>query len=193
MKLVAEILTGSLFFVEVEDDATVGDLKKKIGEQENLPTERLILMLDADERLLLDRNDVCLKDYGVQDSSHLYIFFKPLDHDSPTPKDSASGEPSPSKPGQNEPSDEDDELTPSDSDQDVPSPSKPDQNEPSHEDDERTPSDSDQDVPSPSKPDQNEPSDEDDEPTPSDSDQDVDEEYDESTSSADPGSDQQED
>ncbi|KAL0432437.1 UNVERIFIED_CONTAM: hypothetical protein Slati_2578000 [Sesamum latifolium] len=133
MKLVAEILTGSLFYVEVEDDATVGDLKKKIGQQENLPTRRLILMLDTDERPLLKRNDVCLKDYGVQDNSHIYIFFKPLDHDSPssssTSKDTASSE---------QPSDEDDEHTPSESDQ----------NEPSEEDDERTPSESDQNEPS---------------------------------------------
>ncbi|KAK4387536.1 hypothetical protein Sango_2360200 [Sesamum angolense] len=135
MKLVAEILTGSLFFVEVEDNATVGDLKKKIGEQEHLPTRRLILILNADERLLLNGNDVCLKDYGVQDSSHIYIFFKPLDHDTPsspsTPKDSASSEPSQNKQDQTEPSDETDDSTPSESDQNEPS---------DEEDDESTPS-----------------------------------------------------
>ncbi|KAL0391990.1 UNVERIFIED_CONTAM: hypothetical protein Sradi_2421800 [Sesamum radiatum] len=93
MKLVAEILTGSLFFVEVEDNATVGDLKKKIGEQEHLPTRRLILILDADERLLLNGND------NKQDQT------EPSDEtDDSTPSES----------DQNEPSDEeDDESTPS--------------------------------------------------------------------------------
>ncbi|XP_057785836.1 uncharacterized protein LOC131025618 [Salvia miltiorrhiza] len=76
MKLVAEILTGSLFYVEVGADATVGDLKKEIGKQENLPGDRLILLLDAEERYSLDKDEASLKDYGVEDSSHIYIFFQ---------------------------------------------------------------------------------------------------------------------
>lgn len=100
MKLVAEILTGSLFYVEVGEDATVGDLKKAIGKQENLPGDRLILLLDAEERYSLDKDEASLKDYGVGDSSHIYIFFRPQDNiaassASPsTPKESVSGEPS---------------------------------------------------------------------------------------------------
>ncbi|KAK4434501.1 hypothetical protein Salat_0612900 [Sesamum alatum] len=135
MKLVAEILTGSLIYVEVGEDATVGDLQKKIGEQENLPTGRLMLMLDGDERFLLNRTDVCLKDYGVRDSSHIYIFFKPLDHDPSStpssPKDSASSEWSPSKRDQNEPSNEADEPTPSEGDENEPSNEEADESTPS--------------------------------------------------------------
>ncbi|KAG8377749.1 hypothetical protein BUALT_Bualt08G0065400 [Buddleja alternifolia] len=84
MKVVAEILTGSLFYVNIEEDANVGELKKQIGSnQENLPTNRLILMLDADQqRFLLVKDEVSLKEYGVQDGSHIYIFFEPLDHGS---------------------------------------------------------------------------------------------------------------
>ncbi|KAL7124412.1 hypothetical protein ABFS83_14G046800 [Erythranthe nasuta] len=100
MKLVAEILTGSLFYVEVKEDDTVGDLKREIGDQENLPTERLILILNdsCNNRTLMDNNETSLKDYGVRDSSHIYIFYEPVDDhiDSPpsSPKDSASNEPS---------------------------------------------------------------------------------------------------
>ena len=98
MKLVAEILTGNLFYVEVGEDATVADLKKAIGKQENLPGDRLILLLDAEERYSLDKDEASLKDCRVEDSSHIYIFFRPQDNiaASPsTPKDSsASGEPS---------------------------------------------------------------------------------------------------
>ncbi|KAH6816904.1 hypothetical protein C2S51_000507 [Perilla frutescens var. frutescens] len=126
MKLVAEILTGTLFYVEVEEDATVGDLKKEIGKQENLPGDRLILLLDAEERYALDKDEAALKDYGIEDSSHIYIFFQPQDSiassASPsTPRDSASSEPSHSVDSTNEPSnaDEKDEA---------------DDNEPPHED-----------------------------------------------------------
>ncbi|GER47939.1 ubiquitin family protein [Striga asiatica] len=79
MKLVAEILTGKLFFVEIENDDTICDLKRKIGTQENLPSERLILILDnADqERLKMDRDETPLDCYGVRDGSHIYIFFEP--------------------------------------------------------------------------------------------------------------------
>ncbi|KAG6424916.1 hypothetical protein SASPL_115339 [Salvia splendens] len=72
MKLVAEILTGNLFYVEVGENAT--------------------------ERYSLDKDEASLKDCGVEDSSHIYIFFRPQDKiaASPsTPKDSsAPGEPS---------------------------------------------------------------------------------------------------
>ncbi|KAL8026725.1 hypothetical protein ABFX02_14G047600 [Erythranthe guttata] len=99
MKLVAEIMTGSLFYVEVKEDDTVGDLKREIGDQENLPTDRLILILDDsyNNRTLMDSNETLLKDYGVRDSSLIYIFFEPVDDiDSPpsSPKDYASNEPS---------------------------------------------------------------------------------------------------
>lgn len=98
-KLVAEILTGSLFYIEVDEGATVGELKKAIGNQEDLPTHRLILLLDADQRILLRDDEVPLKEYRVRDGSHIYIFFKPLDDNSAkspsTPQGSVSNNPSP--------------------------------------------------------------------------------------------------
>ena len=48
MKVVVEMLTGPLFNIEVGDDATVGDLKKQIASQQELPCDRLILILDLD-------------------------------------------------------------------------------------------------------------------------------------------------
>lgn len=81
MKVTAEIFTGKFFYVEVGEDAGVADLKNQIGNQENLPTDRLILMLDADDgQHLLDKDEVPLKDCGVQHSSRVYIFFRPIDN-----------------------------------------------------------------------------------------------------------------
>ncbi|CAA0840127.1 Ubiquitin-like superfamily protein [Striga hermonthica] len=78
MELVAEVLTGSLFSVKIEEEATVEDLKNKIGNQENLPTQRLILMLNADDnQYLLDNDQSPVKDYGIRDGSRIYIFFQP--------------------------------------------------------------------------------------------------------------------
>lgn len=79
MKVVAEVFTGSLFYVEVGENATVGDLKKEIEKQENLPGNRLMLLLNSEKRYLLDRDETSLKCYGVKDSSHIYIIFKPPD------------------------------------------------------------------------------------------------------------------
>lgn len=100
MKLVVEILTGSLFYVEVGEEATVGDLRKAIEKQENLSRDRLILLLNAEEHYSLDKDEASLKDYGVEDSSHIYIVFGPQDNiaassASPsTAKESAPVEPS---------------------------------------------------------------------------------------------------
>ncbi|KAL2471760.1 Ubiquitin-like superfamily protein [Abeliophyllum distichum] len=81
MKVVAEIMTGKLFYIQVEDNATVADLKREIGIQEDLPGDRLILMLDNNPRRLMDKNDVSLTEYGVRDGSRIYLFFDPLDDD----------------------------------------------------------------------------------------------------------------
>lgn len=72
MQIVIEILTGKLFYIQVEEDATVADLKKQIGAQENLPHDRLLLMLDIS---LMNQNEASLVEYGVRDGSHLYLFF----------------------------------------------------------------------------------------------------------------------
>lgn len=94
MKVTAEVFTGRLFYVEVGEDITVGDLKNVIGNQEDLPTDRLILMLDSDGQQLLTIDENPVSHYGVQDGSHVYIFFRPIDDGysaSPsTPKESTS-------------------------------------------------------------------------------------------------------
>ncbi|WOH03220.1 hypothetical protein DCAR_0522616 [Daucus carota subsp. sativus] len=90
MKVVIEILTGKLFYIQVEEDATVADLKREIGAQENLPYDRLLLMLGIN---LMHYNEVSLVEYGVRDGSHLYLFFNSLVVDnsgSSNPSSSAS-------------------------------------------------------------------------------------------------------
>lgn len=77
-----EILTGTLFYVQVENDATVADLKKEIESQQKLPCDRLILLLDDDESHLMmsqEQDEVSLVECGVRDGSHIYLFFNPLD------------------------------------------------------------------------------------------------------------------
>ncbi|KAL3514615.1 hypothetical protein ACH5RR_027332 [Cinchona calisaya] len=78
MRVVVEILTGRLFYVEMKDDATVSDLKKEIGFQEQLPFDRLILLVDGNESFFMSENQVSLKDYGIKDGSHVYLFFDPV-------------------------------------------------------------------------------------------------------------------
>ncbi|CAK9133536.1 unnamed protein product [Ilex paraguariensis] len=79
MRLVVEILTGKLFYIQLGDDATVEDLKREIGAQEKLPRDRLILILNGELSHLMNDNELSLLDYGVQDGSHVYLFFDPLD------------------------------------------------------------------------------------------------------------------
>ena len=78
MKLQVEILTGKFFYIEVGDDGKVADLKRVIGDQENLPDDRLILILynnEDNQGVLMKEDDTSLVDYGVQDGSLLYLFF----------------------------------------------------------------------------------------------------------------------
>ncbi|KAK7263542.1 hypothetical protein RJT34_31134 [Clitoria ternatea] len=84
MELVVENLTGTLFHVQVGYDATVQDLKREIGAQQKLPCDRLILVLDADHNPLISKEEetISLVDYGVQDGSHIYLFFNPIDDES---------------------------------------------------------------------------------------------------------------
>ncbi|KAJ0054416.1 hypothetical protein Pint_02063 [Pistacia integerrima] len=81
MKVVVEILTGTLFYIQVANDATVADLKKEIESQQKLPCDRLILLLDNDKSHLMsqDQDEVSLVDCGVKDGSHIYLFFNPID------------------------------------------------------------------------------------------------------------------
>lgn len=84
MKVVVENLTGTLFYIQLGNDATVAELKREIEAQEKLPCDRLILILDTNlgcDPIHDDGGGVSLVDYGVQDGSHIYIFFNPLDLD----------------------------------------------------------------------------------------------------------------
>ncbi|CAK7334145.1 unnamed protein product [Dovyalis caffra] len=83
MRVVVEILTGTLFYVQVGNDATVADLKKEIEVQQKLPQDRLILFLSNKQSHLLNEeaDAASLVDCGVEDGSHIYLFFDPLDHD----------------------------------------------------------------------------------------------------------------
>jgi hypothetical protein len=81
MKVVVENLTGTLFYIQVGNDATLADLKREIEAQQKLP---------------YGGDGVSLMDCGVQDGSHIYLFFNPLDDGSShhfvfTSPDSLSG------------------------------------------------------------------------------------------------------
>ncbi|XP_009805016.2 uncharacterized protein [Nicotiana sylvestris] len=77
MQVVVEIMTGTIFHVQVGDNATVLDLKIAIQNQENLPGDRLILLLDKDgDHMMMNEDQKSLSEYGVQDGSRLYGFFK---------------------------------------------------------------------------------------------------------------------
>ncbi|KAL9340130.1 hypothetical protein Peur_066349 [Populus x canadensis] len=88
MRVVVEILTGTLFYIQVGNDATVADLKKEIEAQQKLPQDRLILFLSNKRRHLINEegDGAALVDCGVQDGSHIYLFFDiPVDnHDEST-------------------------------------------------------------------------------------------------------------
>ncbi|QCD87909.1 hypothetical protein DEO72_LG3g2450 [Vigna unguiculata] len=85
MKVVVENLTGTLFYIEVKNDATIEDLKKEIETQQKLPGDRFILVLHAHNESLImgkEQEKLSLFDSGIQDESHIYLFFTPLNHDS---------------------------------------------------------------------------------------------------------------
>ncbi|KAL4620173.1 hypothetical protein ACB092_06G134700 [Castanea dentata] len=81
MRVVVENLTGTLFYIQVGNDATLADLKREIEAQQKLPCDRLILILNNNcSRLMnVDGDGISLVDCGVQDGSHIYLFFIPLD------------------------------------------------------------------------------------------------------------------
>ncbi|OVA11142.1 Ubiquitin supergroup [Macleaya cordata] len=90
MRLVVEIMTGALFYVDVDDNATVADLKREIGSQEKLPVDRIIIILvhhnennNQSVRLIDDRG--LLVDCGIRDGSHIHLCFTPVDHDGGSP------------------------------------------------------------------------------------------------------------
>ncbi|KAF7805816.1 putative ubiquitin superfamily protein [Senna tora] len=87
MKVAVESLTGTLFYVQVGNDASVADLKREIGAHQKIPCDRLILLLDAHRCPLMNYKEeeesaLSLIDCGVQDGSHIYLFFNPVPDDS---------------------------------------------------------------------------------------------------------------
>lgn len=73
MKLGVEVLTGSLFYVEIDEEETVCSLKKKIASKMEIEASR-ILLTHRDGHLLKD--DQCsLSEYDCRDGSNIYLFF----------------------------------------------------------------------------------------------------------------------
>lgn len=57
MRLVVEILTGILFYIQLDNNATVADLKREIEAQQELPQDRLIMFLDNNQSHLIIYQD----------------------------------------------------------------------------------------------------------------------------------------
>ncbi|CAN7006670.1 hypothetical protein IGI04_010263 [Brassica rapa subsp. trilocularis] len=80
MKVNVEIITGTFIDAEVNESATVQELKEKIATEVKLSVKRLILVVEDEEesrRLVKDDEDeMKLIDLGVKEDSHMYLFFK---------------------------------------------------------------------------------------------------------------------
>ncbi|AEC08673.1 unnamed protein product [Arabidopsis thaliana] len=79
MKVSVEIITGTFIDTDVSEDATVKQMKEKIAVEVKLPVTRLILVIGDEEtrRLVMeDEDDMMLRDLGVGEDSHIYLFFK---------------------------------------------------------------------------------------------------------------------
>lgn len=57
MRLMVEILTGILFYIQLDNNATVADLKREIEAQQELPQDRLIMFLDNNQSHLIIYQD----------------------------------------------------------------------------------------------------------------------------------------
>ncbi|KFK31129.1 hypothetical protein AALP_AA6G071700 [Arabis alpina] len=82
MKLNVEIITGTFVDTEVSENATVKELKEKISTEMKLPVKRLILVVGNEEerRMLMDDGDeMILRDLGIREDTHMYLFFMHLD------------------------------------------------------------------------------------------------------------------
>ncbi|VVB07408.1 unnamed protein product [Arabis nemorensis] len=82
MKLSVEIITGTFIDTVVSENATVKQLKEKISTEVKLPVRRLILVFGNEEerRMLMDDEDeIMLRDLGMREDSHMYLFIKNLD------------------------------------------------------------------------------------------------------------------
>ncbi|KAG5613271.1 hypothetical protein H5410_024552 [Solanum commersonii] len=80
MQVVVEIMMGTIFHIQVGDNATVLDLKIAIHNQENVPANRSLLLLDiGDDHFLINDDQKPLSEYGVQDGSRFQLIFKPFE------------------------------------------------------------------------------------------------------------------
>ncbi|CAL1393851.1 unnamed protein product [Linum trigynum] len=81
MMVAVEVMTGSLFHVNVEEDnAKVADLKRAIAAQQKLPFDRMILLLGDGCCISDDDDDLTLDECGIHDNgSRIYLFFTPID------------------------------------------------------------------------------------------------------------------
>jgi len=77
MRVAVEIITGRLFYIDIEEEATVESLKKEIASKESLEESRLVLVHRDGEVIA---NDQCtLKDCQVFNGTVIYLFFKPIE------------------------------------------------------------------------------------------------------------------
>jgi len=74
MRVVVEVIAGKLFYIDIEEEATVESLKKEIASKESLQESRLVLAHRNGEVIA---NDQCtLKDYQVFNGTIVNLFFK---------------------------------------------------------------------------------------------------------------------
>ncbi|ONK74767.1 uncharacterized protein A4U43_C03F9940 [Asparagus officinalis] len=73
MKVGVEILSGRFFYIEVDDNATVENLKREIASKEKFQEQRLILVHKTG-RVIRDHRR-SLVESGVCDGSIVYLFF----------------------------------------------------------------------------------------------------------------------
>ncbi|CAN8315720.1 unnamed protein product [Cochlearia groenlandica] len=91
MKVSVEIITGTFIDTDVSENATVRNLKEKLAKEVKLSVNRLILVVRYDEEeeegedqerrrmVMEDEDEMLLRDLGVGEDSHVYLFFKHLD------------------------------------------------------------------------------------------------------------------
>ncbi|KAK6919383.1 Ubiquitin-like domain [Dillenia turbinata] len=81
MKVAVENLTGTQFYIQVDEQAKVCDIKKEVVEKENLPIDRIVLFHYMDGRNeMMAEDERPLADYGVEDGSHIYLVIKAIDN-----------------------------------------------------------------------------------------------------------------
>ena len=77
MRVAVEVITGSLFYIDIAEEATVESLKKEIASQESLEESRLVLVHRNGEVIANDQ--YTLKDCQVFNGTIVNLFFKPIE------------------------------------------------------------------------------------------------------------------